>query len=85
YFDGPPIVTCHAMCVHNGKFTEAADPFDHPFWRSVQDRIAEKALELRRQGFFGPAMLPYEELEYGGIVERLKDLEKRFQIRPHSE
>jgi fructose 1,6-bisphosphate aldolase/phosphatase len=85
YFDGPPIVTCHALCVHEGKFTEAADPFDHPFWRSVQDRIAEKALELRRQGFFGPAMLPYEELEYGGIVERMKDLEKRFRIRPHSE
>ncbi len=81
YFDGPPIVTCHAMCVHNGKFTEAADPFDHPFWRSVQDRIAEKALDLRRQGFFGPAMLPYEELEYGGIVERMKELEKRFVIR----
>lgn len=85
YFDGPPIVTCHAMCVHNGKFTEAADPFDHPFWRSVQDRIAEKAIDLRNQGFFGPAMLPYEELEYGGIVERMKDLEPRFYVREGSE
>ena len=85
FFDGPPIVTCHAMCVHNGKFTEAADPFDHPFWRIVQNRIAEKAIDLRRQGFFGPAMLPYEELEYGGIVERMKDLEPRFYVREGSE
>lgn len=84
YFDGPPIVSCHALCVREGKFTEAIDPFDQPFWRAVQDRIAEKAMELRRQGFFGPAMLPYEELEYGGIVHRMKELEARFTLSPAS-
>lgn len=85
FFDGPPIITSHALCVHNGKFTESADPFDHPFWRSIQDRVAEKAVDLRRQGFFGPAMLPYDELEYGGIVDRMKSLEERFFVRKGSE
>ena len=28
-----------------------------------------------------PAMLPYSELEYGGIVEKLKALEPRFTVR----
>jgi fructose 1,6-bisphosphate aldolase/phosphatase len=32
YFDGPPVVSCLAFCVHNGKFTEPADAFDHPYW-----------------------------------------------------
>lgn len=28
---------------------------------------------MRRQGFYGPAMLPMEELEYTGITERLAE------------
>jgi len=36
--------------------------------------------DLRRQGFFGPAMLPYSELEYGGIVERMKGMESKFRV-----
>lgn len=35
----------------------------------------------RRQGFFGAAMLPMNELEYTGIVERLDELRDRFVIR----
>jgi fructose 1,6-bisphosphate aldolase/phosphatase len=81
FFDGPPVVSCHAFCVHKGKFTHASDPFSHPFWRSVQDRVSRKALELRRQGFFGPAMLGHEELEYGGIVDMLESLQQRFEVR----
>jgi fructose 1,6-bisphosphate aldolase/phosphatase len=42
--------------------------------------VSAKSEELRRQGFFGPAMLPYSELEYGGIVERLKALEPKFRV-----
>jgi fructose 1,6-bisphosphate aldolase/phosphatase len=53
-----------------------------PFWQSVRLRVAEKAVEMRRQGFFGPAMLPVGELEYTGIVEKLSALEKRFVVRP---
>jgi fructose 1,6-bisphosphate aldolase/phosphatase len=39
-------------------------------------------MEIRRQGFSGPAMLSYSELEYGGIVRILDKLEGRFIIRP---
>jgi fructose 1,6-bisphosphate aldolase/phosphatase len=82
YFDGPPIVSCFGFCVHEGKLTDTVDLFDHPFWRSVQDRAAGKAMEIRRQGFSGPAMLPYSELEYGGIVSILEKLETQFKLRP---
>jgi fructose 1,6-bisphosphate aldolase/phosphatase len=83
YFDGPPIVSCWGFCVHDGKLTEAMDLFDHPFWDTVRHRSAEKAMEIRRQGFSGPAMLPYSELEYGGIVRILERLEERFQTAPN--
>ena len=81
FFDGPPIVSCTAFCVREGKLTEPADVFDHPYWDHVRDRISEKATELRKQGFFGPAMLPYSELEYGGIVEKLKKINNKFKER----
>lgn len=81
FFDGPPIVSCFGFCVHEGKLTGTVDLFDHPFWRSVQDRAAGKALEIRRQGFSGPAMLSYGELEYGGIVSILDRLDTKFKLR----
>jgi fructose 1,6-bisphosphate aldolase/phosphatase len=82
YFDGPPVVSGLGFCVHNGKLTEPVDLFDHPFWDEVRSRAAAKAIEIRRQGFSGPAMLPYSELEYGGIVDILERLDKKFRIRP---
>ncbi|MGQ9669652.1 MAG: fructose-1,6-bisphosphate aldolase/phosphatase [Desulfosoma sp.] len=81
FFDGPPIVSCAAYCVHNGRLSEAVDAFDHPYWDRVRQKVADKATEIRRQGFFGNAMLPYAELEYGGILQKLKDLDQRFQVR----
>ncbi len=81
YFDGPPVVSCLAFCVHEGRLTEPVDVFAHPFWDEVRTRAAGKALEVRRQGFSGPAMVPYSELEYGGIVSILERLDKRFRIR----
>lgn len=81
FFDGPPIVGCLAFCVKNGKLTEPADVFDHPLWDYVREQVSQEAIEIRRQGFFGPAMLPEKELEYGGIVESLKALDKRFVLR----
>ncbi|MCX7974242.1 MAG: fructose-1,6-bisphosphate aldolase/phosphatase [Candidatus Aminicenantes bacterium] len=81
YFDGPPVVTGAAFCVKEGKLTGPVDVFDHPYWEYVRTKIAEKAALIRRQGFFGPAMLPWSELEYGGVVERIKKLEKRFRFR----
>jgi fructose 1,6-bisphosphate aldolase/phosphatase len=82
YFDGPPIVSAFGFCVKDGKLTETVDVFHHPFWDEVRRRAAEKALEMRRQGFSGAAMLPYSELEYGGIVHILERLEPRFHVRP---
>ena len=81
FFDGPPVVSCLAFCVHEGKLTPPADAFDHPYWDWVRDRVSEKAQEIRRQGFFGAAMLPYSELEYGGIVDIMKKLESKFIVR----
>jgi fructose 1,6-bisphosphate aldolase/phosphatase len=82
YFDGPPIVSCWGFCVKEGRLTEPVDLFAHPFWDTVRQRAAEKAMEIRRQGFSGAAMLPYSELEYGGIVKILEKLESRFTVRP---
>ncbi|MFP4081542.1 MAG: fructose-1,6-bisphosphate aldolase/phosphatase [Candidatus Aminicenantes bacterium] len=81
FFDGPPVVTGAAFCVSEGKFTEPADVFDHPFWDHIRSKVSEKATAIRRQGFSGAAMLPYTELEYGGIVEKLKTLDKKFKLR----
>jgi fructose 1,6-bisphosphate aldolase/phosphatase len=81
YFDGPPVVSCAAYCVHEGKLTEAADAFDHPFWDHVRDNVSRKAIEIRDQGFSGPAMLGYSELEYGGIVEKLEEIDALFKVR----
>ena len=81
FFDGPPIVSCAAFSMRAGQLTEPADAFAHPFWDAVRLRVADKALEMRRQGFFGAAMLPMSELEYTGVVEMLAALEPRFQRR----
>jgi fructose 1,6-bisphosphate aldolase/phosphatase len=81
FFDGPPVVTCAAFCVHDGKLTEPADAFDHPYWDYVRDQVSRKATDIRSQGFSGAAMLGYSELEYGGIVEILEKLEPKFQVK----
>ena len=81
YFDGPPIVSCAAFSVHDGRLTEPADCFAAPFWNTVRDNVSKKAMEMRRQGFFGAAMLGMNELEYTGIVDRLQDLDKQFAAR----
>ena len=81
FFDGPPIVSCLGFSMKNGKLTEPADCFDQPYWDYVRMKVSQKAEEIRKQGFSGPAMLPMTELEYTGVMETLKNLEKRFKIR----
>ncbi len=81
FFDGPPVVSCLAFCVHEGRFTEPADGFDQPYWDWVRNNVSRKATELRQQGFFGSAMLPYSELEYGGIVVKMEKINKKFKVR----
>ena len=81
YFDGPPLVSCAAFCVHNTRLTEPADCFAHPFWDEVRSQVSRKAMDMRRQGFSGAAMLPMAELEYTGVMDKLARLEKRFTVR----
>jgi fructose 1,6-bisphosphate aldolase/phosphatase len=81
YFDGPPVISCAAFAMHEGRLTEPVDAFAHPFWYRVRDTVADKAINMRRQGFFGAAMLPMAELEYTGIMEKLEALGKRFRVR----
>ena len=57
------------------------DCFAHPFWDAVRDGVARKAIDMRRQGFFGAAMLPMSELEYTGITQKLDQLGGRFKVR----
>ena len=81
YFDGPPGVSAMAFSVKNGKLTGPADCFDHPFWDHIRTKVSQKSLYIREQGFSGVAMLPYSELEYGGIVDKMEILEKKFKVR----
>lgn len=81
FFDGPAIVSAAGYCVRNGIFTESVDLFDQPFWDVIRTKAAEKTIAIREQGFFGAAMAPMEELEYTGVVERIKALDKKFSVR----
>lgn len=81
FFDGPPVVSAMGFCVHQQKLTEAADCFDHPYWDYIRNNVSRKATEIRQQGFSGAAMLPYSELEYGGIVKKMEKLDPRFKVR----
>lgn len=81
FFDGPAIVSALAFSMQKGVLTEPADCFDHPYWDYVRTKSARKTEEMRKQGFVGPSMLPMTELEYTGVMETLKALEKRFKTR----
>ena len=81
FFDGPPIVSCLAFSVSGGNLTESIDAFDHPYRDWVREKAAQKAHEIRRQGFSGPAMLGIHDLEYVGISHRLDALTPQFKVR----
>lgn len=81
FFDGPAIVQAAGICVHEGKLTEHVDLFDHPFWDHIRDKASRKFLDMREQGFFNPAMVGMNELEYTGVVEKIEQLNKKFVIR----
>lgn len=49
----------------------------------MRDQVSLKAVEMRRQGFFGPAMWDISELEYGGTAARLQRLETEFVVTAH--
>jgi fructose 1,6-bisphosphate aldolase/phosphatase len=84
FFDGPPIVSCLAFSVHEGRLTGPVDAFDHPYWDWVREKAARKAHDIREQGFSGPAMLGIHDLEYVGINHRLDALDEKFRVREAS-
>src|SRR5947209_4504718 len=51
-----PMVSALGFSMHDGMLTAPSDLFADPFWNAVRDQIALKAMEMRRQGFFEPAM-----------------------------
>lgn len=76
-----PIVQGIAFSVKDGKMSEYVDIFDEPFWDHIRDKASAKSILMRDQGFIEPSMLPRSELEYGGIVERLAKLERKFKVK----
>lgn len=76
-----PIVQGITFSIKNGVMTEYVDIFDDPFWDYIREKASLKSILMREQGFTEPSMLPFEELEYGGIVERINRLQKKFKIK----
>lgn len=78
-----PIVSCLAVSLDPEGYIadEPVDMFDNPAWDYVREQSQKKAMEMRRQGWSGPAMLPYRELEYSGFHDTVQSLEKRFVFR----
>jgi fructose 1,6-bisphosphate aldolase/phosphatase len=77
-----PIVECLGFSISaEGKFsTHYVDFFDNPAWDLTRLKAQEKAMHMRDQGWSGPAMLPYSELEYSGFRNIVEGLEAQFEI-----
>lgn len=78
-----PIVSCLGFSLDvNHRFSDFyVDFFNNPAWDFVRLKAQEKAIEIRSQGWSGPAMLPYSELEYVGFKEIIDNLLKQFKKR----
>ena len=80
---------CHPICsglalsmTAQGEFSRnVVDVFEGPAWDEARRRSQEKALEMRKQGFFGAAMASVTEIAYTGLVDTHKALEPEFRIR----
>jgi fructose 1,6-bisphosphatase len=66
----------------DGKFTgNHIDFFGGVAFDHVRLKVQEKAIDFRRQGFFGIAMASKTELAYTGLIETLDALEPKFEMR----
>src|SRR3989304_3795705 len=75
-----PMVSALSFSVNEkGALSGPIDYFANPVWQFAQARAYEKAQEMRGQGFSGPAMLNYSELEYGGSREIMEGVDKKFK------
>lgn len=75
-----PMVSAAGYSLRDGVLTGPVDLFRNPVWEVFREQAVRKGAEMRAQGFFNPAMLGMSELEYGGIMERLRDLDTRFVV-----
>ncbi len=78
-----PIVSGVALSMNaEGMFTQnVVDVFEGPAWDEARRRSQEKALEMRKQGFFGAAMAGVTEIAYTGLIDTHRALETEFKIR----
>ncbi len=78
-----PIVSCTAFSMDkDGYFTdELVDVFDGQEWNVAREKALTKSNFMREQGCFGVAMASEPELAYTGLVEIMKSMESRFEIR----
>jgi fructose 1,6-bisphosphate aldolase/phosphatase len=77
-----PVVSCMAYSLTpDGQLSRSVDMFGNVAWDSTRLKAQQKAEELRRQGFVGPAMLPIQELEYSAFRDSLAGLEEQFELR----
>jgi fructose 1,6-bisphosphate aldolase/phosphatase len=80
---------CHPICSGlalsmdaQGNFSRnVVDVFEGYAWDEARRRSQEKALEMRKQGFFGAAMAGVTEIAYTGLVDTHAALEAEFRIR----
>ena len=70
--------------MNKGNLTEAVDYFEQPFWDVIREKATLKTLEMRSQGFYGPSMAGMDELEYTGVVENMKRISAKFEVREHT-
>lgn len=78
-----PIVSCVGFSMDSeGRFTgNMVDFFGDSAWDEVRLHAQRKAIEMRRQGFFGVAMASQTEIAYTGLVNTLQELDPKFYIR----
>ena len=78
-----PLVSAVGFSLNSdGYFSHSfVDFFDNPVWDEVRRLAQIKGLEMRSQGWSGPAMLPYTELEYGGFRDTVEGLLSSFKFQ----
>lgn len=76
-----PIVSALAFSMNGDGILSHVDLFGNLVWDATRHKIMQKAEEFRRQGFFGVTMASHQELAYTGIVDTLKELDKKFVVR----
>ncbi|MBM3958348.1 MAG: fructose 1,6-bisphosphatase [SAR202 cluster bacterium] len=78
-----PIVSSLGFSLNKeGKFSSNyVDFFGGEAFDYVRHKVQEKAVDFRRQGFFGVAMASKTELAYTGLTDTLTALDKKFEMR----